>query len=141
MRSANMLPTLVCGAALLAACSAPGSTAAVSAPTAAGSTSWLPTQQATKAQQLCETALGAQNVVSSCPLTTVGELRAMKQGPGFQPAKGAFPELPDSTAASFCWTGTDGKYDSFGVTDDGQQVWLGGIGGVATVPSGPPVIP
>ncbi len=89
---------------------------------------------------MCEKALGAQ-VVSFGPLTTVGELRGMKQGPGFQPANGAFPELPAATLASFCWTGGNGTYDSFGVTLDGQQVSLGGMRGVTSVPSGPPVIP
>jgi len=141
MRSAHLLPTLVCGAVLLAACTSPGTTALGPASVTVGSASVQTTESVTRAQQLCETALGAQNVVSSGPVTTVGELRAMKQGPGFQPAKGAFPELPDSAAASYCWTGSRGKYDSFGVTDDGQQVWLGGMEGVSTIPSGPPVIP
>ena len=133
MRTLRTPLPLVLGGALLAACSSSLTTSAGSARTdSAGIT---PT-----AQQLCERALGAQ-VVSSGPLTTVGELRGMKQGPGFQPAKDAFPELPAVTIASFCWTGGKGTYDSFGVTLDGQKVSLGGMRGVTSVPSGPPVIP
>jgi len=138
MKATTTSLALVLGTALLAACSS------------GGSGSWTPSTGGTGivsapvrpvAQQLCEKALGAQNVVSFGPLTTVGELRGMKQGPGFEPARGAFPELPDTAVASFCWTGGSGKYDSFGVTQDGQQIWLGGMDGVTSVPSGPPVVP
>lgn len=129
---------LVLGISLLAACSSAGS---VSSSPTTSSTGNVPASDGPAAQQLCEKPLGAQNVVSFGPLTTVGELRGMKQGPGFEPAKGAFPELPDSAVASFCWTGGNGKYDSFGVTLDDQQISLGGMDGVTSAPSGPPVIP
>lgn len=138
MRTMRTPLAVVLGGALLAACSAPGSGS--STPTSGGSARTDSAEVAPMAQQLCAEALGAQ-VVSSGPLTTVGELRGMKQGPGFQPAKDAFPELPAATLASFCWTGGNGQYDSFGVTVDGQKVSLGGMRGVTSVPSGPPVIP
>lgn len=138
MRTMTTALALVLGSALLAACSAPGP--GPSAPPTGGSAGTVPAEKARTAQQLCDKALGTE-VVSSGPLTTVGDLRAMKQGPGFQPAKNAFPELPAATVASFCWTGGNGQYDSFGVTADGQKVPLGGLRGVTSVPSGPPVIP
>ncbi len=91
---------------------------------------------------MCALALGAGNVVSAGPLTTVGELRAMKQGPGFEPARDAFPGVAASAPAGFCWTKGNGDlYLSFGVTSDGQKVHLAGIAGTGSVPSGPPVIP
>ena len=138
MRAMTTTMALVLGTVLLAACSSPGSES--SPLTSGGSTGTASTEAAPTAQQLCEKALGAQ-VVSSGPLTSVGELRGMTQGPRFQPAKDAFPELPASAVASFCWTGGNGKYHGFGVTQDGQNVLLGGMDGVTSVPSGPPVIP
>jgi hypothetical protein len=91
-------------------------------------------------QQICEKALTTR-VVSSGPLTTVGDLRGLTEGSGYQPAKNAFPKLPASAAASYCWTAGNGEYLSFGVTLDRQKVSLGGISGSTEVPSGPPVIP
>jgi hypothetical protein len=91
---------------------------------------------------MCVKALGAKNVLSSGPLTTVGGLRAMKLGSrGGQPAKGAFPSLPDSAPASYCWTAGTGFVFSFGVTADGQKQLLTSIGGPSWTPSGPPVAP
>lgn len=133
MRAMRTPLPLVLGGVLLAACSS-------STPTSGGTGRMDSVGATPTAQQLCKRALGDQ-VVSSGPLTTVGELRGMTQGPGFRPAKDAFPELQAVTIASFCWTGGKGKYDSFGVTLDGQKVSLGGLRGVTSVPSGPPVIP
>ena len=98
--------------------------------------------QTADAQQMCENALGAGRVLSAGPVTTVGELRAVKQGPGLQPAQSAFLGVAADAAAGFCWTkGAADLYDSFGVTADGQQVRLASFGGVSTVPSGPPLVP
>ena len=98
--------------------------------------------QTDAAQTMCENALGAGKVVSAGPMTTVGDLRSMRQGPGFQPAKDAFPGSAKDDAAAFCWTkGAADLYDSFGVTADGQRVKLVSVGGMTTPPSGPPVVP
>ena len=48
---------------------------------------------------------------------------------------------PNQRTASFCWTGGKGTCDSIGVTLDGKKVSLGGMGGVISDPSCPPVFP
>ncbi len=97
---------------------------------------------ATDAQQMCERALGVGTVLSSGPVTTVGELRSLTEGPGYRPAKNAFPGVADSSAAAYCWTkGASDLYDSLGVTGNGESVRLASIGGVRDVPSGVPVVP
>ncbi len=107
-------------------------------PAGAGSSTAAPTA----AQTMCEDALGTGTVLSSGPVTTVGELRSLTVGLGYRPAKNAFPGAADSAPAAYCWTrsGSD-LYDSYGVSDTGASVKLASIGGVPDVPSGPPVVP
>ena len=91
------------------------------------------------AGQLCMRALGSA-VVSAGPVTTLGEVRQLTEGPGYQPAKSAFPELPASTVAAWCWTRNAALFDSFAALPGGKKVKLASIGGTAT-PTGAPVIP
>lgn len=100
-----------------------------------------------EASRLCRDALGSA-VVSAGPTTTLAEVRATTMGPRFQPAKGAFPELPGSTVAAYCWTttsptsGTPGIFDSYAAVPGGRSVRLIGVGGyTGSIPSGAPVVP
>lgn len=98
--------------------------------------------QAEGPQTWCERALGADKVLTSGPATTVGDLRSVTMGPGYKPAKDAFPGVAGTTPAAFCWTkGSGDQYDSWGVTDDGKSVKLASVGGISGPPTGAPVIP
>jgi hypothetical protein len=135
----SLLLSAVC-VAVLSGCSSNGSDSPLVTPSseATAGTSAEPS----RAAQWCSAALGADKVLSSGPVTTVGELRRLTQGPGFRPAKDAFPGLPGTAPAAYCWTrGAGDVYDSFGVTDGGLNVKLVSVAGLTAVPSGPPVVP
>ena len=131
--------TLWLGALLLAGCSVdnPSPDAAESPAMSAKAT----TRSASDAHQMCALALGTAQVASAGPVTTIGEIRATRLGPRSAPAKDAFPELPETAPASYCWTGGNGVFMSFGVTDDGRKIQLTGIHGIGEAPNGRPVIP
>ena len=136
MRQPPASLTLLAAALVVAACSNATPPSSVSEADRAGSA------VTDVAQTMCDKALGAGKVVSAGPMTTLGDLRSMRQGPGFQPAKDAFPGSAADDAAAFCWTKGDADlYDSFGVTTDGQRVKLVSVGGMTAPTSGPPVVP
>jgi hypothetical protein len=93
-------------------------------------------------QAWCERALGADKVLTAGPATAVDDLRSVTMGPGYKPAKDAFPGVAGTAPATFCWTkGSGDQYDSYGVTGDGKSVKLASVGGIPGPPTGAPVVP
>jgi hypothetical protein len=84
----------VAAAALLAAC--------------AGSSA--PSSQE-RASALCAKAAGTSHVVASFA-TTVGEVRAWKEGPNQRPAAAAWGRYPAGDFAAWCWLATSASGNS-----------------------------
>jgi hypothetical protein len=139
MRRCRGNATLLAGALVLAGCSVDTPSPA---PAESATTNAQPgTTRASDAHRMCALALGTARVASAGPVTTIGEIRSTRVGPGFAPAEDAFPEMPATAPASYCWAGEDGVFWSFGVTDDGQKIQLTGIHGIGSAPTGRPVTP
>lgn len=97
------------------------------------------TSPATEAAKLCSSAFGSRYINSA--LGTVGDVRAITVGPGFQPAKDAFSGVPASQVAAWCWTGTSGDYRLYAVVQGHPPVKVEGMA-VAQAPApGPAPIP
>jgi hypothetical protein len=93
------------------------------------------------ALRLCEQALHGHHVASA-QLTTVGEVRHWRIGPGSQPALHAFGSATNRSQAAWCWT-TEGHatWSSYGVGPNNEKVEFGSLGGVSTTPTGAPAFP
>ena len=99
---------------------------------------------------LCNAALGGRTVTTQ--KTTLGEVRRVNIGgpyPGLTPGKGAFPDLPDSAPAAWCWTaatmaspGSAGReWTWYVAVQGGRAKSLFSMGGIDHPPTGAPSIP
>ena len=92
------------------------------------------------AAMACTNALG-EGVVSAVA-TTVAEVRAYGTGPlavNF-PAADAFPGESGDAFAAWCWVGSDGRFESWGVDGRGTKVDFGTVihtPADSNTPSGP----
>ena len=71
------------------------------------------TSPTTNAAKLCSSAFGSRYINSAAG--TVGDVRTLTVGPGFQPAKDAFVGVPVGHVAAWCWTGSSGDYRLYAV--------------------------
>ncbi|HET6909173.1 MAG TPA: hypothetical protein VFH54_07535 [Mycobacteriales bacterium] len=102
------------------------------------------------AHALCHDALDGRPVTAAA--TTLGAVRSTNIGgppPGLTPGKDAFPDLPTTEPAAWCWTaaaspspGYEGReWSLFVAVPGGRSQFFFGLGGIATPPTGPPSIP
>jgi hypothetical protein len=93
------------------------------------------------ALRLCEQALHGKQVASA-QLTTVGDVRAWRIGPGSQPALHAFGSASDRSAAAWCWTNDgQGLWTAYGVGPNKDSVAFGSTNGGTAAPTGAPAFP
>jgi hypothetical protein len=97
------------------------------------------TSPTTEAANLCSSAFGSYHINSA--IGTVGDVRTLTVGPGFQPAKDGFIGVPAGHAAAWCWTGSSGDYRLYAVVRGHTPLKIEGMA-VAQVPApGPAPIP
>jgi hypothetical protein len=105
----------------------------------------------TSASAQCAAALGKNGFVTAAP-TTIGEIRAARIGgpaPGLNPGRDAFPGMPATTAAAWCWTsgpsdtGSDGRTWHVFVAANGRAEHYFDLTypGSETPPPGQPSVP
>lgn len=120
---------LLVGLTLCAACGRSG-------PSPSRSQATSPT---TEAARLCSSAFGSRYINSA--IGTVAEVRTLTVGPGFQPAKDAFSDVPAGQVAAWCWTGAAGAYRLYAVVQGHPPLKVEGLA-VANAPGpGPAPIP
>src|SRR5262245_8502890 len=83
---------------------------------------------AVDAGELCRTALRGRTVLNSLG-TNVGEVRAVRVGPGGRPGAGAFTTSGESEPAAWCWLGKPRSYTLYGVGPHGESVRIEGLAG------------
>lgn len=121
--------------ALMATCCALGACGG----SAASRPSSQSTSPATDAAHLCSSVFGSHYINSA--MGTVGDVRTITVGPGYQPGKDAFVGVPDGQVAAWCWTGTSGDYKLYAVVQGHPPLKVEGLA-VARAPApGPAPIP
>lgn len=94
-------------------------------------------------REMCKHALGA-GVALNVRVASVEEVRAVRIGPGYRPAKNAFPRAAPTDRAAWCWTGRPGSYTLIAVGPTGTTKRVEGLHGAAfdsTPAPGPAPVP